>query len=72
MKGDAEGLGNIRKRELISSCEELGIPKEYVTIIDRETLKDGMNQKWNIEEISQIVSDYAKKNEIHLVVYYVI
>eukprot|EP01119_Soliformovum_irregulare_P015771 TRINITY_DN4493_c0_g1_i1.p1 TRINITY_DN4493_c0_g1~~TRINITY_DN4493_c0_g1_i1.p1 ORF type:complete len:242 (+),score=37.30 TRINITY_DN4493_c0_g1_i1:1-726(+) len=60
--GDFAGLGETRKKELVSACDYLEI--EGVYIIDRPELKDGPRSDWPTDLISQIIRDHVTKLNI--------
>jgi N-acetylglucosaminylphosphatidylinositol deacetylase len=56
--GNADGLGETRKNELVESAMKLGVRrKEDVFVLEDERFKDGMDQDWNITEIAQVLAD---------------
>eukprot|EP01038_Epipyxis_sp_PR26KG_P010350 gene10350-13906_t len=58
--GNVDGLGNTRCQELIECTTIFDIPKDNIHIIDHALLQDGMNNKWSIDHISQIVLERIK------------
>jgi N-acetylglucosaminylphosphatidylinositol deacetylase len=56
--GNADGLGETRKKELIESAMKLGVRrKEDVFVLEDGRFKDGMDQDWNTTEIAQVLAD---------------
>jgi N-acetylglucosaminylphosphatidylinositol deacetylase len=56
--GDADGLGETRKKELVESAMKLGVRrKEDVFVLEDGRFKDGMDQDWNTTEIAQVLAD---------------
>ncbi|KAE8244339.1 hypothetical protein A4X13_0g6664 [Tilletia indica] len=45
--GNADGLGETRKIELLEAYSRLGVPSSQVTLIDDPVLPDGMQTAWN-------------------------
>ncbi|KAK0530061.1 N-acetylglucosaminyl-phosphatidylinositol de-N-acetylase [Tilletia horrida] len=45
--GNADGLGDVRKSELVQAYQSLGVPSTQVTLIDDPLLADGMDVAWN-------------------------
>ncbi|XP_074045376.1 N-acetylglucosaminyl-phosphatidylinositol de-N-acetylase [Macrotis lagotis] len=66
--GNYYNQGEIRKRELLQSCDVLGIPPSSVTIIDHRYLPDDPNVQWNTELVAAILLRHIKANLIDLVV----
>ncbi|XP_031823721.1 N-acetylglucosaminyl-phosphatidylinositol de-N-acetylase isoform X4 [Sarcophilus harrisii] len=66
--GNYYNQGAIRKRELLQSCDVLGIPPSSVTIIDDRHLPDDPNVQWNTELLATLLLRHIKDNHIDLVV----
>ncbi|XP_043818294.1 N-acetylglucosaminyl-phosphatidylinositol de-N-acetylase [Dromiciops gliroides] len=66
--GNYYNQGEIRKRELLQSCDVLGIPPSSVTIIDHRHLPDDPNVRWNPELLATLLLRHIKANHIDLVV----
>lgn len=58
--GDAEGLGEVRAKELKESCQLLGIKK--VQVENLKELPDSMSSRWNPEDAANIVQKYLETN----------
>ena len=57
--GDADGLGHVRKGELVSSALMLGVrEKEHVVVLEDEKLKDGMDQAWDTKYIASTLTKF--------------
>ncbi|EMC98182.1 hypothetical protein BAUCODRAFT_415244 [Baudoinia panamericana UAMH 10762] len=57
--GNAEGLGQVRKQELVKSALLLGVKSsEHVVIIDDTKLPDSMSANWDVKLISSILTRY--------------
>lgn len=56
--GNADGLGDTRKKELEAAATTLGLRKsEDVFVLDDPTkFKDGMKEKWDKKEIAQVLA----------------
>ena len=56
--GNADGLGEVRRKELESAAVTLGLRKrEDVFILDDEKrFKDGMDQQWSADEIARVLA----------------
>jgi N-acetylglucosaminylphosphatidylinositol deacetylase len=56
--GNADGLGETRRKELIDSAMKLGVRREEdVFILDDGRFVDGMDQKWNTTDIAQLLAE---------------
>lgn len=44
--GNADGIGHIRKSELVDSCARLGVPTDRVTSLDHPDLQDNQHAPW--------------------------
>lgn len=62
--GDACGLGETRKRELVKACRVLGVKEDDVVIIEHPDLKDGSTKPWPPEVVSSHVRDFVKKSGV--------
>ncbi|KAI8379505.1 putative deacetylase LmbE-like domain-containing protein [Radiomyces spectabilis] len=66
--GNADGLGTQRKKELVKSCQVLGIQPAQVKSLDHPDLQDGMNQTWSSSVVAAAVKNYVVKNKIDTVI----
>eukprot|EP00250_Pteridium_aquilinum_P006158 c16131_g1_i1 orf=205-996(+) len=66
--GNAEGLGAIRKQEMLSACSFLKVPMEDVDVLDDPVLQDGHKKIWSQELISQILSRTVTKHNIDMII----
>ncbi|KAI8885177.1 LmbE-like protein [Backusella circina FSU 941] len=64
--GNADGLGDVRKRELRKSGQILGI--SHIKSMDHPDLQDGMKNQWDAKLIAEIVKDYATKHKIDTII----
>ncbi len=56
--GNADGLGKIRKKELIQSALTLGVRREEdVFVLDDGRFVDGMDQVWNATDIATLLAE---------------
>jgi N-acetylglucosaminylphosphatidylinositol deacetylase len=56
--GNADGLGETRKKELVESALKLGVRKEEdVFVLDDGRFVDGMDQNWNTTAIAQLLAE---------------
>ena len=66
--GNAEGLGETRKQELVRAAKVLGIPQPLVQTVDDPELQDGMDTVWPPEKIEEVVLAEVIRSRIHTVV----
>lgn len=66
--GNADGMGNIRKEELLQASAVLKIPLPQVKILDHPDLQDGFGEVWNSELLASIVDEYILSHAIDLVI----
>jgi LmbE family N-acetylglucosaminyl deacetylase len=60
-KGDADGLGAVREKELLASCAALGVPARGVTVLNRSDLRDGMRTEWPLGSVAAAVEGEVKR-----------
>eukprot|EP00249_Psilotum_nudum_P012053 c23557_g1_i2 orf=407-1210(+) len=66
--GNANGLGSIRRAEMISACTSLKVPVGNVEIIDDPALQDGFHQHWSQEAIMQLLRKAVTVHKINSVI----
>lgn len=66
--GNAEGLGAIRKQEMLSACSFLKVPMENVEVLDDPALQDGHNVIWSQDLISQILKRTLSTHSIDTII----
>ncbi|KAI9277363.1 putative N-acetylglucosaminyl-phosphatidylinositol deacetylase [Sporodiniella umbellata] len=66
--GNAEGLGSLRKKELVKSCQTLGISASRVKCVDHPSLKDSMQIYWDPTIISDHIKSYVEKEKINTII----
>lgn len=55
--GDADGLGSVRKGELVQSALGLGVRERgHVVVLEDEKLRDGMDQQWDPKYIASLLT----------------
>ncbi len=68
--GNFEGMGFVRRDELLKCAYLYGIPTENVEIVDNSQLQDGIEKVWPVGVVSDIVTQHiAKLGNIDLVRY---
>ncbi|WWD18200.1 hypothetical protein CI109_102650 [Kwoniella shandongensis] len=65
--GNFDGLGEIRRKELVDSYAVLGVEQEKVEIIDHQYLQDGMRY-WDSMTIASIVQRSLSSNPADLII----
>nr|XP_005340872.1 N-acetylglucosaminyl-phosphatidylinositol de-N-acetylase isoform X2 [Ictidomys tridecemlineatus] len=66
--GNYYNQGEIRKKELLQSCDVLGIPTSRVMIIDNSDFPDDPGVQWDTEHVANILLQHVEVNDINLVV----
>ncbi|XP_053130988.1 N-acetylglucosaminyl-phosphatidylinositol de-N-acetylase [Hemicordylus capensis] len=66
--GHYYGQGDLRKKELLQSCEVLGIPPSNVAIVDHRDLPDHPSVEWDLHLLAALIMKHLESNRINLVV----
>ncbi|KAM6174370.1 N-acetylglucosaminyl-phosphatidylinositol de-N-acetylase [Erethizon dorsatum] len=66
--GNYYNQGEIRKKELLQSCDVLGIPPSCVMIIDNRDFPDDPGVQWDTEQVASVLLQHIEVNGINLVV----
>eukprot|EP00158_Paraphelidium_tribonemae_P008030 Partr_v1_DN28442_c2_g1_i2_m42231 putative Phosphatidylinositol glycan anchor biosynthesis, class L len=66
--GDADGLGQLRKRELMSACLSLGFREQHVFVADHPGLKDGMRNEWDEGLICTFLESYVREFGVQTII----
>ncbi|XP_057573054.1 N-acetylglucosaminyl-phosphatidylinositol de-N-acetylase isoform X5 [Hippopotamus amphibius kiboko] len=66
--GNYYNQGEIRKKELLQSCDVLGIPASNVVIIDNRDFPDDPGVRWDTEQVASVLLRHVEAHGIHLVV----
>ncbi|XP_053424608.1 N-acetylglucosaminyl-phosphatidylinositol de-N-acetylase [Nycticebus coucang] len=66
--GNYYNQGEIRKKELLQSCDVLGIPSSSVMIIDNRDFPDDPGVQWDTERVASVLLRHIEANGINLVV----
>ncbi|KAG0202342.1 hypothetical protein BGX28_005130 [Mortierella sp. GBA30] len=66
--GNHDGLGEIRKKELVASCKTFGVRESRVTVLEREELKDGPKELWDPSLVGDQMNLYARKHNIETII----
>ncbi|XP_051133479.1 probable N-acetylglucosaminyl-phosphatidylinositol de-N-acetylase isoform X1 [Andrographis paniculata] len=54
-KGNADGMGDVRKEELYLASAVLKIPTQQVKVLDHPDLQDGFGKVWNRKLLADII-----------------
>ncbi|XP_055904261.1 N-acetylglucosaminyl-phosphatidylinositol de-N-acetylase isoform X2 [Eupeodes corollae] len=65
--GNFEKLGNVRRDELWSSCQLLGIPASNVILVNATHLPDDPNIEWKTESIAALVLNTVESLDIQAI-----
>jgi N-acetylglucosaminylphosphatidylinositol deacetylase len=65
--GDADGLGLIRKEELIKATRLLGFDEGCTEVVEHPALRDGMHEVWDPLVVAELVSTRVAKHDIDVV-----
>ncbi|XP_060999559.1 N-acetylglucosaminyl-phosphatidylinositol de-N-acetylase isoform X2 [Dama dama] len=66
--GNYYNQGEIRKKELLQSCDVLGIPPSNVMIIENRDFPDDPDVRWDPERAANVLLRHVEANGINLVV----
>ncbi|KAG6009074.1 hypothetical protein E4U43_000056 [Claviceps pusilla] len=66
--GNNYGLGELRKKELLGSCEALGIDTTRCVALDHPDLQDNPKVWWDENKIKPILKEYIKKWKIDAII----
>ncbi|KAG5365803.1 putative N-acetylglucosaminyl-phosphatidylinositol de-N-acetylase [Yarrowia sp. B02] len=61
--GNDEGLGEIRRAELVASAAIFGVPAEKVHVLDRPELQDGMENEWDTAVVAGVIEEVLPKTK---------
>jgi len=62
--GNADGLGNLRQRELHGSLDVLGVSPDRRWTIDHPQLQDNITQHWDAAVIADVVRPYIVQYDV--------
>ncbi|XP_066221051.1 N-acetylglucosaminyl-phosphatidylinositol de-N-acetylase isoform X3 [Saccopteryx leptura] len=66
--GNYYNQGETRKKELVQSCDVLGIPPSSVMIIDSRDFPDDPGVQWDTEHVARVLLRHIEEHDINLVV----
>uniref|UniRef100_A0A9L0ITD2 N-acetylglucosaminylphosphatidylinositol deacetylase n=1 Tax=Equus asinus TaxID=9793 RepID=A0A9L0ITD2_EQUAS len=64
--GNYYNQGEIRKKELLQSCDVLGIPPSGVRIIDNRDFPDDPGVQWDTQRVASVLLWHIEENGINL------
>ncbi|RPD56023.1 LmbE-like protein, partial [Lentinus tigrinus ALCF2SS1-6] len=68
--GNADGLGEVRRRELEGSLDVLGIEEGKRWVIDKPELQDNFTAEWDPEVIADVLRPYVFEHQITTILTY--
>ncbi|GAA5876710.1 hypothetical protein JCM8547_002025 [Rhodosporidiobolus lusitaniae] len=66
--GNHDGLGEVRRAELLKSCSQLNIPSERCIALDLPSLPDSPAVWWAPDEVASIVRNYIEQWDVDAVI----
>ncbi|KAI4295752.1 hypothetical protein L6164_035763 [Bauhinia variegata] len=66
--GNADGKGNIRKRELFQACAALKIPWQQVKTVDHPDLQDGFGKVWDHNLVAKLIEEEISSLSIDMII----
>ncbi|XP_045634267.1 N-acetylglucosaminyl-phosphatidylinositol de-N-acetylase isoform X3 [Ursus americanus] len=66
--GNYYNQGEVRKKELLQSCDVLGIPPSSIMIIDNRDFPDDPGVQWDTERVASVLLQHIEASGINLVV----
>lgn len=66
-RGNFDGLGDIRAKELVACASFLGLQEDHVHVLEDAKLQDGMQTQWDVKHIAQIVLEFIEQHRINAV-----
>ncbi|KAI9106012.1 putative deacetylase LmbE-like domain-containing protein [Phlyctochytrium arcticum] len=67
-QGNAEGLGSVRRKELVESCKTLGVPSQNVQCIDHPELQDAMKGWWKASHVAAEITKFVETRRVDVIV----
>uniref|UniRef100_A0A2I3GZ10 N-acetylglucosaminylphosphatidylinositol deacetylase n=1 Tax=Nomascus leucogenys TaxID=61853 RepID=A0A2I3GZ10_NOMLE len=64
--GNYYNQGETRKKELLQSCDVLGIPLSSIMIIDNRDFPDDPGMQWDTEHVARVLLQHIEVNGINL------
>ncbi|TPX68037.1 hypothetical protein SpCBS45565_g03337 [Spizellomyces sp. 'palustris'] len=66
--GNADGIGTVRKKELLESCKKLGIHSSNVTCLDHPQLQDDPKAWWKVSVIAEVLDAHIAERKVDVVI----
>lgn len=66
-RGNFDGLGAIREKELHACGRFLGISQDAIHVVEDAKLQDGMQEQWSRDHVAQIVLKYMDTHHVDAV-----
>lgn len=61
--GNDEGLGDIRRSELVASAAIFGVAEKNVHVLDRPELQDGMENDWDTSVVAGVIEEILPETQ---------
>ncbi|KAK0055033.1 N-acetylglucosaminyl-phosphatidylinositol de-N-acetylase [Biomphalaria pfeifferi] len=65
--GDYYKKGNVRRKELLDSCQVLGVLKENVEILDNSSFPDDPKASWNLDVLSDVLQGILNRIQANII-----
>ncbi|KAH9060521.1 LmbE-like protein [Lactarius vividus] len=65
--GNADGLGDIRRRELRDSLDVIGVAEDKRWVLDTNEFQDNITATWNASLIATTVYDFISEHDISII-----
>ncbi|CAK7324863.1 unnamed protein product [Dovyalis caffra] len=66
--GNADGMGDTRRRELYQACAVLKVPLQQVKVLDHPDLQDGFGRVWNHDLLTKIIEEEVSSHGIDMII----
>ncbi|KAK2976471.1 hypothetical protein RJ640_020512, partial [Escallonia rubra] len=66
--GNADGMGNIRKQELLQASAVLKVPVDQVKILDHPDFQDGFGKVWNSNSLARFIEEEMQNHVVDLII----
>ncbi|KAI9202010.1 putative deacetylase LmbE-like domain-containing protein [Polychytrium aggregatum] len=66
--GNYDGLGSIRKKELVDSASELGISPSHVTVLEDSRIQDHPHDMWDADIVAEAIRLQVSHHNIDVIV----
>ncbi|KAK3032674.1 hypothetical protein RJ639_036738 [Escallonia herrerae] len=67
-QSNADGMGNIRKQELLQASAVLKVPVDQVKILDHPDFQDGFVKVWNCNLLADFIEEEMQNHVVDLII----